>query len=283
MSDQKSFEELLAEFRNPDLRRSRTREEHAKLWFELEMSQASDADLAEDIIEYVGPNGDFWPFGNFPATDAMSKLASADIHITRYDFRKLVAVLRVYANRATRDLSKKGKEREKKIADSAKFLVDILSFERSKNRIYWANLDSDNEDGPEAVIEIPALIEDLRNLHLSAQESLTISDLIKDETVEPSGNNTTRRDVRFYRLILLAFWGYQLGREIKTSTDDSNNGSGPLIRFMEIMSAGEPDTPDALRQWIRRNADKVGYFKDHFGDRLTLEDLLKPATYTINE
>ncbi|PRD41377.1 hypothetical protein C5748_22080 [Phyllobacterium phragmitis] len=215
-------------------------------------------------------------FESFPSPTAMSQLAEAGILVRTWDLMQLGVAMHTFHGSPSLHFNKESIERERRIAELTADLSNLLShgeIEEDGWRTFWGNADwSDFEETleapePEGTINVPDLREDLVILENSAKERLEWLQSAKQSIIEPQSNRADR--IRyFYWLILIAFWRYQLRREIGTCTSPDRDAYGPLVKFIQVMSARgmsqEETKGTTIRAFIRRSADRTVYFESYF-------------------
>jgi hypothetical protein len=171
-------------------------------------------------------------------------------------------------------LHKEAVERERKIAELSAELIELLSHGDGQQegwRYYWGDADwSDFEETleqpePEGTVNVPDLHEELEILANSARERLAWLHWARNFEIEPQSNRAERTRY-FYWLMLIAFWRYQLQREVGTCTAPDRDAYGPLVKMIQVMSArgmSEEETK-TIRAFIRRFVDRAAHFKQYF-------------------
>lgn len=215
-------------------------------------------------------------FESFPSPTAMSQLAEAGILIRGWDLMCLSVAMRTFHTLPSLHFNKEAIEREQKIAELSTELVELLSHGDGQEdgwRYHWGNTDwSDFEETleqpePEGSIEVPELQEDLRILANSARERLEWLQSAKYSDIEPQSNRAERTRY-FYWLMLIAFWRYQLLREVGTCTAPDRDAYGPLVKFIQVMSARGMSEDElkgtTIRAFIRRFESRAGHFEEYF-------------------
>lgn len=228
------------------------------------------APATDDLLEvHLSHNLEF--FEGFPSPTAMSQLAAAGILVRTWDLMCLVIAMRTFHSFPSLHFSKEALDREHRIAELSAELVELLSHGAGEDdgwRHFWGNADwSEEQPEPEATINVPDLRDELEILSNSAKERLEWLHSAKHSDIEPQSNRADR--VRyFYWLMLIAFWRYQLRREIGTCTAPDRDAYGPLVKLIQVMSArgmSEEETKGTtIRAFIRRVADRVAHFESYF-------------------
>jgi hypothetical protein len=234
------------------------------------LAQADDR-LMESYLQFGTRH-----FDGFPSPTAMSQLAEAGILIRGWDLMCLGAAMRTFHAYPSLHLSKEALQREQRIAELSDELNELLATDAGEYdgwRYFWGDADwSDFEETleqpePDGTINIPDLREELTILTDSARERLDWLHSAKDADIEPQSNRAGR--IRyFYWLMLMAFWRYQLQRQIGTCTAPDRDAYGPLVKFVQVMSArgmsDEETKGTTIRAFIRRSADRSTHFKSYF-------------------
>ncbi|MER8625552.1 hypothetical protein [Mesorhizobium sp. M1143] len=211
-------------------------------------------------------------FKGFPLPDAMSKLSMAGIVVLGWDLLQLQVAFRTFHGFPSLHFSKEAVDREKQISDLCERLLALLEVEQDGWRTYWGDVDwrvyDKTMEAPEpaAEVEVPALMETLADLKKAADERLEWLDSTKNFEIDPG--NRAGRIRYFYWLLLMAFWKFQLLREIGTSTSEGKDAYGPLIKFIQVMSArgmsSEERQGDTIRAFIRRHKGREDRFAHMF-------------------
>lgn len=215
-------------------------------------------------------------FKDFPSPTAMSQLAEAGILVRGWDMMRLGTAIQTFHSFPSLHYGKESIDREQRIAEISSELIELLSHgegEQDGWRYFWGNADgSDFEETleqpePEGTIDVPDLRENLDILAKSAHERLDWLHSAKEADIEPRSNRPDRTRY-FYWLMLIAFWRYQLQRDVKTCTAPDRDAYGPLIKLIQVMSAkgmsDEETKGDTIRAFIRRNADRAAFFQSYF-------------------
>jgi hypothetical protein len=242
-----------------------------------------DFDVEEDIflapardnmVEGYGFHEGY--FKDFPSLTAMSQLAEAGILVRGWDMMRLGTAVQTFHSFPSLHYKKEAVDLEHRIAEVSTELIDLLSHgagEQDGWRTFWGNADWSDFDEtleqpePEGTINVPDLREELKILLSSAKERLDWLHSAKNADIEPQSNRADR--IRyFYWLMLIAFWRYQLQREIGTCTAPDRDAYGPLVKLIQVMSARgmtEDETRgDTIRAFIRRHADRAAFFESYF-------------------
>lgn len=215
-------------------------------------------------------------FESFPAPTAMSQLAEAGILIRAWDLMCLGTAMRTFHSFPSLHFNKEAVEREQRIAELSAELVELLSHGDGQQdgwRHYWGAADWSDFDEtlehpePEGTINVPDLQDDLEILGNSAKERLEWLHSAKNSDIEPQSNRAERTRY-FYWLMLIAFWRYQLQREIGTCTAPDRDAYGPLVKFIQVMSARGMSEDElkgtTIRAFIRRFESRSGHFEEYF-------------------
>lgn len=242
-----------------------------------------DFDVVEDI--FLAPAQDVMVegygfhegyFKDFPSPTAMSQLAEAGILVRGWDMMRLGSAVQTFHSLPSLHYKKEAVALEQRIAEVSSELIDLLSHgagEQDGWRTFWGNADwSDFEKTleqpePEGTINIPDFLEELDILHNSARERLGWLHSAKNADIEPQSNRADR--IRyFYWLMLIAFWQYQLERDVGTCTAPDRDAYGPLVKLIQVMSArgmSEEETKGTtIRAFIRRFSDRAAHFESYF-------------------
>lgn len=209
-------------------------------------------------------------FAKFPSPTAMSQLAAAGILVRGWDLIALGSALSGFHAFPSLHLTPENIAREEKIAALSAQLRDLLkSDEKQEWRYVWRNGDFSDEERPEPedAVEVADLRANLMTLQRTAEERLEWLASAKNLEIDP-GSNRADRIRYFYWLMLIAFWKYQLKREVGTCTAPDKDAYGPLIKLIQVMSArgmsSEETKGSTIRAFIRRNADRASYFEEYF-------------------
>lgn len=232
------------------------------------------APATDSMVEGYGFHEGY--FKDFPSPTAMSQLADAGILVRGWDMMRLGVAAQTFHSLPSLHYNREAVEREQRIVELAAELNQILSFgagEQDGWRYFWGNADWSDFDEtleqpePEGTIDILEFREDLDTLGNSARERLHWLQSAKDADIEP-GSNRAERTRYFYWLMLIAFWRYQLQRDIGTCTAPDRDAYGPLVKFIQVMSArGMSDVETkgtTIRAFIRRSADRAAHFESYF-------------------
>lgn len=215
-----------------------------------------------------------WPFfemehfSRFVPKDLLTELENIGIVLSRWDNIALQSALKTFHQGPSVHYSPEAVAKEERILSLVRQLKDELEPEVTSEdavREFWGdNVDPDDPE-PSEYLYLKDFLERLDLLQRSAFEHLAWLHSAKLMDVEPRSNRADR--IRyFYWLILLGFWKYHLKRDFGTSSNGDNEGTGPLVRFIQVMSkAGGLEFNElngtAVRQWIRRNADRAETLK----------------------
>jgi hypothetical protein len=214
-------------------------------------------------------------FEGLASPTAMSQLSEAGILVRGWDVISLGAALRTFHGFPSVHYSKEAIDREQQISELSAQLHALLATgegEQDGWRTYWGDVDWSDFDEtleapePTSVINVPDLMESLGDLKNAADERLEWLHSAKFSGIDPG--NRAGRIRYFYWLILIAFWKFQLQREVGTSTSLGKDAYGPLIKFIQVMSAqGMSDEEihgDTIRAFIRRHEGREDHFREYF-------------------
>lgn len=167
---------------------------------------------------------------SFPAADASQQLAA--MGVSPGQLATLVAMLQGVAYDLKSTLQREKAERQ--ISKQSSELLDLLKQVEHNNG--WRHVFDDEFREPIESVEVEPLLEALETLVKSSlQEANRLTDL-RQYSLAPKAGRSPR--IRFfYWIALMVFWKFLLGRELSVSVTDGTP-DGPLIRFMEMMSAG---------------------------------------------
>lgn len=212
-------------------------------------------------------------FGRFISDDVLFDLRDMGIVLSRYDNIALQSALKTFHQGPSVHYTPEAVAKEQRIQSLVKQLKAELGPELERDeeatREFWGD-DIDPEDPePSEYLYLGEFLDSLDLLERCSEEHSRWLETAKTLDVEPKSNRADR--IRyFYWLILLAFWKFRLKREIKTSSNGENEGSGPLVRFIQVMSKGggsefNESNGSAVRQWILRNGIQAGRLAYLFG------------------
>lgn len=215
-------------------------------------------------MEATWPMFEMEHFSRFVPKDLLSELEKIGIVLSRWDNIALQTALKTFHQGPSVHYSPEAVAKEERILTLVKQLKDELEPEVTSEyaaREFWGEDVDPDDPEPSEYLYLKDFLDSLDLLHRSAFEHLVWLESAKLMDIEPRSNRADR--VRyFYWLILLGFWKYHLKREIRTSSNGENKGTGPLVKFIQIMSkAGGLEFSElngtAVRQWIKRNADRA--------------------------
>jgi hypothetical protein len=198
----------------------------------------------------------------FPAPNAIRLLAAKGIHLEPVD--ALFECLRNVHQSPDFQFSKEAVKREQRIAGLARDLANLLS-ETPGDGDWRVVHDLDEPTGVSGAVDVTEFVETLATLEATARQRVEQFGYAVEAGVRPgSGRAPTSR--YFYWLALLAFWRHGMGREIATSTDALGKATGPLVAYMEIMSAGMEDraSTGAMQKFVQRHKRDVARFARKF-------------------
>lgn len=255
------------------------------------MSEQPQRDTDDDFFSQPATDFQFsvqirFAFDRFkflPPTTAMSELAEAGVLVRHYDVIRLGAAIGTFHAFPSLHFGKEAIRRERRIAELSAELIDILSPEvRGRDgedgwRLYWGSADWSQFDEtleppePDEQLNVADFCKDLETLAKTAGEQREWLASAKDSEFEPQSNRAER--VRyFYWLLLIAFWKFQLQRDVTTCTAPDRQAYGPLVKFIQVMSAGGMSRAetggDMIRAFIRRFEDRAAHFEEYFSPYL---------------
>ena len=224
-------------------------------------SPAKDLDLRDQLENGIDQ------FRDLPSPHALKQCRDAGIAMTVNDVAALTVGLRMFQAYPFLFANPQTESKERRLRELSLELSALLR-EEGDWRAYWGDIDN-LKRSPETAVDVKELRKRLEDLSLTANEKEEWLKSAKDVVIYP-GNRANR--VRYYYwLLLCGFWKYHLGREIGASTSpDRQDAYGPLITFLQAMSAGgmgeKQISGNNVRRWIRDHGHKVDFhlIKDLF-------------------
>jgi len=211
-------------------------------------------------------------FERFMADSVLDDLAKIGIIFSRKDNLILQVALKTFHQGPSVHYSPEAIAKEERILNLAQQLRAELSpeLESDENAVreYWGDEVDQDDPEPSEYLYLGDFIRSLDLLTKCSFEHMVWLASAKTMDVEPQSNRANRMRY-FYWLLLLGFWKYALKHDLGTSSTDENEGSGPLVRFIQIMSKGgglefNELSGTAIRQWVRRNKNKTETIRHFF-------------------
>lgn len=202
--------------------------------------------------------------------DVSKRLAEARIIIEGHQITALITGLGVFeATQPELYTTKEMAASEQRIADLAEELSALIAaspFTQDGWRYVWGDVPADEEDpDPQDCVEVAGFLSQLKTIKDSAIESVDVINESLTSRLLP-GSNRANRLRYFYWLLLLAYWKTILGRDFGLCNDEIRGPNGPLVSFMQALSAGglsagiftEAElSGNAIQQFVRRNSNRV--------------------------
>lgn len=205
-------------------------------------------------------------FAHLIPSSVPDRLGSIGVTYTRWHNIALSSILAYVEAGAVANFSADRLKKERRIAELVTALKEELADEvidESSVRLYWGDYVDPEDPEPQDYLYLESFQRDLDLLQSIAGEQIEWLTSAKSSPFEP-GSNRADRYRHVYWLTILGFWKFVMHKPVATSSDQEGQANGPLIRFFQAMTLGYDEQPNAIREWVRRNEQKVEEIREVF-------------------
>lgn len=217
-------------------------------------SPASDG-LIASAAGFFGDDGVLPNYYRWIDPNAMEILRSEDVLISTADWFVLNVAIRTAISKSANYWSgKKVREREVNISKTVKKLKRLLQ-SRDEGELGWSSYYWDDENGKARLddyVDRNEFMGGLSGLEITTEKYIETLNSGLDEIYEIGDPKNMPVARYFYWQTLIGFWIHRLGRGAGTSSKpDSNDRTGPFVRFVQVMSSGGLNANEVTGNVIR--------------------------------